>query len=79
MGFLMNFLAVMNIRQATRVELTLFGCFSCSGTFLIGKKPRSSRYEWLDIVIALKFMELRVNWDENRMKVILGLMNWGFI
>jgi len=53
--------------------------FPCSRRLLIGNKPHFNHYEWLDIVFALEFMELGVNWDENHMKVILGLMNWGFL
>jgi len=39
---------------------------------------RSNIYEWLNIVFHWKFVELRFNWEEDCMKVILGLMNWGF-
>jgi len=36
---LRNRLAVMNTRQATRVELIQLLCFYCSGRILIRKKP----------------------------------------
>jgi len=75
---LMNCPTVMNNRQATRVEFIRFGCFLCVGRFLIREKLCSNLYEWLDIVFQWKFVEFGFNWDENRMKVILGLMNWGF-
>ena len=61
--------------HATRVEFIRFGCFLCSWRFLIRKKSCSNLYEWLDIVFHWKFVELGFNWDENCMKVILGLMN----
>jgi len=37
-GFCFNGLAVMNTRQATRVRLTRFSCFWCSGMILFGKE-----------------------------------------
>ena len=58
--------------------LARFWCFLGSGRFLIGEKSRSNLYEWLSIVFHWKFVELEFNWDENCMKVTLGLMNWGF-
>jgi len=39
--FLMNYLAMMNTRQATQVKLTRFWCFSCFGRILIGEKSSS--------------------------------------
>jgi len=41
--FLMNCLAVMNTRQATRVEWARFWCSVCSRVILIGRKCSSNK------------------------------------
>jgi len=77
LGFGMNCLAVMNIRQATRVELTWIWCFSCSGRILIGKKLSSNWLWMIGSYTYLKILEFaELNWM-NSYEHILGFGKLG--
>ena len=64
LGFLMNCLAMMNTRQATRVELTQLLCFSYSGRILIVEKPSSNGLGIIRNYTPLKFVDMVVKLDE---------------
>jgi len=63
-SFLMNGLAVMNTRQATRVKLTQFWCFKVFGMILIGRKGSSNCLWMIRCYTSLNYVCLEVKLDE---------------